>query len=487
MKEEWLRTLAERQRQQALACASYLELISRNLQLDRLADYWRSHQEATASSLERHLSARKLILSLAAHTPRFPPNVVAPDIPSLLLNVAVCFTLLEYTLDDTQPDRAKCRVLLGEAIDTLAARWAKAISHQVDRLAILLRVVIDFIERLALGESRIVLLEFPIGNSIPTRLLAELLQERGQAPHILRVALSRNDSRKAGVTRAELMDERLSTWGLTSNDLVVYVDEWLSGSNFNNLALRLDRIVKQKGAFLLPIAAVAPGAEAKDHYRSYCAEHDAIARKIGMSGSDLRIPFPPLQEGGIDTEQRFFWSESDRLAGYRKMQHLGSLLGSIFEVVEEIRTNSELLLAVHGRFMQAVAEEGNPNDEEFNAMFERPDSFRSALEAAYPDFCLWKEDVQKMDFESNKGVAEDPSGALQDLTVVLVGTAEGRKAKLLVDVAAMWIRSTEIDPRNQYYFRGHVPVIAELPEELQGLARTFYRYLAPAIRDRLSI
>lgn len=485
-KDALLEAFAEDARDQASFCAGRLAAVAGAAGQEPLAKFLTDNSSQVAAALTCDRSLRKLIFSFVKHVPYLPPDMDAA--PTILLNIASVLCLVATRLPAALSEEldSTAATLFVEAVDQLASRWTKACEHQVRPLVTLLQAVLGIIDPLALGAGRILVLELPLGNSIPCRLLSELLQARNRKFEMIRVALSRNDSRKVGVTREALLAERLQEAKIGANDLVVYVDEWNTGANFANLASEIVRVSERAKAFLLPAAALAPDASERDRYASFCRQHDEMARRVGALGDRLRVPFPLLNPGAVNCEQPFFWSEHDRLAGYRKMQHLGSMLGSIFAVVDDLKKDPAVFEQARLLFLEEVARAQNPDNETFVACASEPELFRQFFEEALPDFDNWKGTAEKIDLASNTGVVDDDiENSFIGMAAAIDASTAGRKAKVCVNLAILWIRSMESDPRNQYYFRGHVPVISELPHELSLLSRTFYAHLRSTVLARI--
>jgi hypothetical protein len=73
----------------------------------------------------------------------------------------------------------------------------------------------EFIGQRNFGNGRIVLIEMPVGHSIPTKLLDRLIRrDLGREPVIIRASLSRNDKAKKGVFRKDLLMHAINDFGL---------------------------------------------------------------------------------------------------------------------------------------------------------------------------------------------------------------------------------------------------------------------------------
>ena len=121
----------------------------------------------------------------------------------------------------------------------------KGVANQAERLGNATSDMVDLISRIRPRGSRVILLEFPIGNSIPVRMLERKLAHAGHKPHTLRVSLSRNDSAGQGPTRFSLLSQAFTECCFRDGDVVLYCDEWCSGSNFKNLCKLAAKFARQ--------------------------------------------------------------------------------------------------------------------------------------------------------------------------------------------------------------------------------------------------
>ena len=106
---------------------------------------------------------------------------------------------------------------------------------------------------------------------------------------------------------------------------MVLVDEWLSGDSFNDVADSLRRILQWQGVRFLAAGLLTEESAEATRYESHCRDHDRMLARLDLNGEDYRFVLPHL-ESAIQREGAFFWSEYDRISGYRKLQVLGSLI-----------------------------------------------------------------------------------------------------------------------------------------------------------------
>src|SRR5262249_2408398 len=131
---------------------------------------------------------------------------------------------------------------IGEAHEGAVRQMLSLASAQIDDLCRLILDIESFLSGLAMVDSRSVLIEMPSGNSIAVKLLALLLEEKSHV-QIVRASLSRRHPKAVGITRRQLLEEQLREINLGPNDVVVYLDEWETGSNFNTICDFLRKIV----------------------------------------------------------------------------------------------------------------------------------------------------------------------------------------------------------------------------------------------------
>jgi hypothetical protein len=398
-----------------------------------------------------------------------------PDDIRLVQNVAAMLGILR--LGGTE---AGASVDILDAIDSAhegAVRQMLSLAtDQIDGLCHFILDVRSFLGSLATGsDSRILLIEMPSGNSVPVKILAPLL---GQEPRvqIVRAALSRKHPKAAGITRRQLLDEQLQHAKLRPNDVLVYLDEWETGSNFNTICDFLRKIIP-KGAFLFPAAFQTDAAAQHERYSSFRADHDTLLKVWGVPGERFRRLLPPLPStlgGGY-----FFWSEHDRTAGYRKMQLHGSVFSSIDEAVETLhkdekacRASVQILL---GELASQVELPGTPG--------QGVNATQELFVKSYEDYLQCRDELRRCADDYVKGgEIVDFDSAMEPIMRRYDAILGERKAKLAVCMAASYIgRVASLDPANRYHFDDHAPVLMEL----DGPSAATHRIVMEVLRRRL--
>ena len=349
----------------------------------------------------------------------------------------------------------ECSSAIRDAHDSVVRQYLRLASGQVDALCHFLREICDYVASLNRGNARVIVLEMPVGNSLPSKLLASTLRQHAPV-ELLRVSLSRNPSKKAGVTRRELLETKLRDAQLRDNDLVIYVDEWNTGSNYAAICEILKKVMP-KNSFLFPAALLTDRAPTHDRFDSFCLDHDLLLGRWEVPGKRYRRPLPQLPSalGG----EYFFWSEQDRLAGYRKTQLHGSMFSSIDDAVEVLRRDSDALQATATILDDQLGLEQTGEGRSTGA-----NAIRALFDDAYEDYHACRDELRAAADSTARG---DEIGDFDDAMAPLLAQYEqvldDRRAKLAVCLAATYIRRLgSLDPANRYYFKEHAPILAAL-------------------------
>lgn len=410
------------------------------------------------------------------------------DDPTLLLNTATFLSLLaENYAPALGADCGECRQHLDALTQRVVADLVKVARPQCERLGDVVDAVRQFVRTHPPSSGRVILPEFPIGNTIPVRLIAEQLRGAGYRVETPRFALARSDTSGSTPLVGGMVTAGMTGLGLTSGDLVVYVDEWVTGTNFQTISTALADAARRAGAPLLPAGLLTDTSHAEKGYAKRQAAHDALAGRAGVAGGDFRFVFPGLATRFPRARGHyFFWSEHDRTAGYRKAQPLGMMVSSVAAAVETLADDDDALRAAWLRLTEDRAEM-------IPGAFARVIDLgttagvaaaRSAFTASREAFRQSLPEIEAIDHPSNRGEVDDPAGLLQDICRAIVTVADRHGAALCVSLAVSHLRGRPgVDPEDRYHFRNHAPVIVELGEHAQGYHRALM-YALRAIVER---
>lgn len=347
--------------------------------------------------------------------------------------------------------------------------------EQLSSLCRFLVFLRSFLKTLNLGGARCVLLEMPSGNSVPVKLLQQLLTDVSP-PDLIRVSLSRKAVKAAGISRRQLLAEQLREADLKSNDVLLYVDEWETGSNFKTVCEFLAKELP-KSVFFLPAALQTDKAEPHDRYESFCSYHDKLLSAWGQSGHDFRTLLPPLRSsirGGY-----FFWSEHDRTAGYRKLQVHGAVFSSMDEAITTLHSDEKALRAALQILAGQLGSEGELPDNLTGLL-----SYGShAFEKAYQDYLCCREELRACaDDFARGGQVADVEEIIEPIIARYSQILEGREAALAFRLAMGYAdRLGSIDPANRYLFDDQAPTLVEL----KGVEAATHEIMMAVLTDHL--
>jgi hypothetical protein len=310
--------------------------------------------------------------------------------------------------------------------------------------------------------------ELPVGNSIPTHLLRYFLEKHGCAVEMVRVSLSRNDAPSRGETRKHLLKERLEDV-LRSGDLVILVDEWLSGANFKAVSQHIGGLLRTvTNASFMPIGMLADFSCADKHYLSHVRAHKRLVENFGFSSersSRFRIQFPPL-DGTLSRGKHgyFFWSEHDRLAGYRKVYPAARCFAAVDSAVETLMENPERWREAGLRMLMHMAPairaaSGVPVRED-----EHDDLFLTPLKKCYEDYKQVRGELQAIQHASNLGHCDDPVQAFHEIRNAIMEKIKGRPAGMCIGLGLALVED-DLDRQSveRSVLDEHAPVLVEMP------------------------
>jgi hypothetical protein len=395
--------------------------------------------------------------------------------PTLLGDQANLFSslLAEYPsafpVEKAESVRRELRKLIEKAVRLCVA----SVRPQADRLRDVIQRVVEYVAILRLGNGRIILIELPVGNSIPVKLTcSRIRRDIGREPIVLRASFPRNDKPKEGATRKQLLKKVLSEFAFRPNDLVIFIDEWVTGSNFYAILEIIDKALSEmESVFLLPVGLMTVESTTHPRYEEgFSRLHDRVLGRLGIAAGSFRYIFPPIHSR-FPKSDYFFWGEHDRTAGYRKMQILGSIFSTLDKAIETLRSDEEVLFLAKFYYLQTIAQQlkSNWTSKAISAaaVLDRTHT-KEFFERSYVDYQACKKELECVDHPSNLGVAADGKAAMDDVLAGLLERVRNRDARLCVNLGVIFLNnSLDIDPEDRYYFSTHAAVI----EDLQGDAR----------------
>lgn len=385
--------------------------------------------------------------------------------PTVLLQITLLTNLIIVRLNERELSQRE--IILKSALqDCLSRQLDQVISaseHQLKKLCSFLNQIRSHI--LELNYSEVYILELPLGNSIPSIILKEMFEERGINVKILSSSVNRNDSKRKGITRTQIINQRLSEIK-SDNSILVYIDEWISGTNFHNILNILNEHEKLK---LVPCAFMLEESKSEKRFETYKTFHDDICRKINLTFDDLTCVVPELNSL-ISSHQKFIWAESDRLAGYRKMEYWGSIVSSFISAGELLYNEPETLNETLKKYISEYTDLDNGN--------QIPKDIREDINNAFKVFNDRFSDSLKREFESQEvnNFAEFDIVSETHKANSLIKSIEGYKeSELAINIIGYYLKKNTISPTSRYFYKGQVPLCTPLDEENNLLHRVFVK------------
>jgi hypothetical protein len=194
---------------------------------------------------------------------------------------------------------------------------------------------------LATGRTEVVLIEAPLGNSVPVAVLSHVFRAGGITVDIVEWGCPRNDRALVGRTVALSARDLATIPAVAEAPLLLFVDDAITGSRFLKMAKALRRAVGA-GRF----AAVAmrvrfnPTARFPTGQIRSLDVVDLWAADLGMPFGEIRLPDLPLfaiDEGAPGLlETALAWGDAGYSAGKRKVNILFNFLDRFEAIAKEL-------------------------------------------------------------------------------------------------------------------------------------------------------
>ena len=347
-------------------------------------------------------------------------------------NILVAFLAEDFPTILPEPTRSETQCDLEQLQPRVASDLISAVAEQGHVLANAIWRVKQFLTQRLDARGRAILLEFPVGNSLPTRVLARVPKREGISAEVVQVALSRNDSQRRGITRRELLERRLTDAGVKSADVVVLLDEWVSGSNFRNLVGLLRKIPEVREASFLPVGLLTTTSSTSERFDSHVDAHNKLIESLGETGDAYRFLFPPVASK-FEREGYFFWSENDRLAGYRKLQTFGAYLSAIDATIDRIRTDPATRRRAHAEVVAQIEDTpgyGGVGSEAVAEIVGDGGVADRMFEKSVRDYEQCRVDVQQIVVSTAKGEEADIEAEINEAVTRFHQIVDPRPAKI---------------------------------------------------------
>lgn len=470
------------------ALLALLAAIDRQWEMSFAADLKRN-----AKRVQAHLHAAPALTFVIRQTyetyrDALPDDVVLEDPTALVdFNTLIAFLGEDYPAAFPEPARTELQQAFEELQRRAAASLIAAVLPQAQVLAKVVRKVAEWVSTRTASSGRIILLDFPIGNSLPTRVAEQILMQKGIPVEVVRVALTRNDARSRGVTRKAILEARLGERMVQAADTVVLLDEWLSGANFRNLVELLGRMSVVRDATFLPVGLLTETSSGEERFASHVAEHDRVIGRLGQVGAEYRFVFPALASR-FPRNGYFFWSEHDRLAGLRKLQTFGVYLGALEGAIERIRTDPAVRRRARREVVSQMAADGGVAGADSGstaALIADGGELDRLFEESWEDYERCKAEIHRIKPATAQGLDVDVEAELKELVARMHDIVDSRPAKVCVMMALFLMEAEqEFDAPNSYYLDGHAPAVGELGGSFARMSGNVLNELVAVVRNR---
>jgi hypothetical protein len=383
------------------------------------------------------------------------------DQPSYRLSILNNVNNLYIALDESEGKLKELANQLFRAIDRMTEHIVVISRHQLKLLDQAVNEIVDFIA--SQGSSQpIFLLELPIGNSIPCRLLESRLRDQNIAYETLTIALLRNDSKTKGITRRELFEQKL---GNLNKGLLVYMDEWLSGTNFSRIN---ELLAKFKNLRVLPVGLLAHDGPSQPGFNRLIVKHDKFAKNCGIDLKNIRYTFPALDFP--DLSNVFIWGEYDKLSGYTKTEFAGDFFYSIDKTVRAFIQSPQLL----DTSLNFLSETDKVDKEPISEYLLRECSYFIEEFAGE-----WEETLARGSFFNNVTNPVEVTKRAHNAAKQINGY---KKCEFAINAAIRHLFMTDITPQKIYHFEGLVPLCIELKGRERLLHESFLEHCSTHIK-----
>jgi hypothetical protein len=255
------------------------------------------------------------------------------------------FAVPEYSLFDAKIDFPKEFSL---AAETGAEGLYKYGINQFKALKKHCEDIVDFVVSKKI--KNVCLIESPLGNIVPIQVLTNLFEINGINFSKVSLSLPRNDRPKYGFTFKEIIINNIELI-TNGNDLVLYIDDVISGSRFRKISTALKKAVGQTNSYFIPCALVfRPHATPNFIWKAdYSQNRSTIKKRAEEFYKEQNFfpwfEIPELPKFKIDAglpivyESPVIWGEQPIVAGMKKVNFVFNIIEQFEAILNDIVTN----------------------------------------------------------------------------------------------------------------------------------------------------
>ena len=196
--------------------------------------------------------------------------------------------------------------------------------------------------------TSVVLVESPLGNSVPVQVLGDLCGVRGLHVKTVEWGFPRNDRAAKGRTLKDAAAAFAKEPEVVAADCVLFVDDVLTGTRFNKLAEAMRKAVGvDRFAAVAMRFQFSPKSGRTPYRRRNLDRVEAWGKAIGLIEPIVEFPALPLitvdDNGPVYFESAVAWTDQDIVAGKRKVNLLFETIDKYREIYDGLCTSGDPL------------------------------------------------------------------------------------------------------------------------------------------------
>jgi hypothetical protein len=196
--------------------------------------------------------------------------------------------------------------------------------------------------------TSVVLVESPLGNSVPVQVLCDLCGTRGLPVKTVEWGFPRNDRAGKGRTLKDATAAFAKEPEVGAADCVLFVDDVLTGTRFNKLAEAMRKAVGvDRFAAVAMRFQFSPESGRTPYRRRNLDKVEAWGKAMGLIEPIVEFPALPLitidGNGPVYFESAVAWTDQDIVAGKRKVNLLFETIDKYREIYDGLCTSGDPL------------------------------------------------------------------------------------------------------------------------------------------------
>ncbi len=219
---------------------------------------------------------------------------------------------------------------------------------QFDKLADVICDTADWIGRNSF--QRVAIIESPLGNTLPSQVLHDVLTSQGAACVIEEWGCPRNEAPSRGLTIKASAIELAQRSNVQGADCVVFMDDILTGTRLSKMARALRSVIPAERVAVIGMRCRYPKEAGASEFPP--KDLDALNRWAGDPGRPYGVAdFPPLPLFNVDDEGRVYlekalcWGDVDIVAGKRKANLVFNIIDHYEHIAKSLTAKDSIYWA----------------------------------------------------------------------------------------------------------------------------------------------